>query len=657
MMKAYIGLILGGVAAVVVGVLWWEQPITSGIEAQQPRVGEVVSGRGGLAEESADYESERELRVAADESLERASEKEGVLWTLATVPDGVFREQLLMLSEEAQEQALRFLSRRRFPILDFNSMRVDDRGRIFYVCSMGGGLPLEELSMAYAAEGGGESTVSSVLVPISHLPALHSRPGASKVIFIDFDGHVITNTAWNKIASYGPVTRWDCRPYDTDGDETTFSEVELAAITQIWQRVAEDFAPFDVNVTTEQPATWHEDVCFVLVTKDVDKNGVKCPHFGYGGIAYLDTFGDPHSVFGTNDCYAPVWVMEMTVPNTAEAISHEAGHAFGLHHDGTTSLEYYYGHDNGSISWGPIMGAAYYKKISQWSKGDYKDANNTYEDDIAIIAGFLGYRPDDHGGSHETATVLTNLAAGDFEASGVIGQTGEVDVFSFTTSGGEVSISAAPYRSTSEYSYTSWGGNLDVLMELYNEEGTVVASNNPTLLATAGLSVTLPAGTYYLHIKPTGVGNPTGATPTGYVQYGSLGQYNLSGVIPFDSDGDGLPDDWEQLYFSSAVGADPAADSDGDGTDNWTEYVAGTDPTDANSFFQIISNAVPSSGTGFILTWNAVAGRIYSVSWTDDLTSGFSVIADNMSYPQNSYTDTVERAAFGNYYRIHVRLE
>jgi hypothetical protein len=47
--------------------------------------------------------------------------------------------------------------------------------------------------------------------------------------------------------------------------------------------------------------------------------------------------------------------------------------------------EYYLGHGTGAISWCPIMGAGYYTTVGQWSKGEYKLANN-HEDDLAIIA-------------------------------------------------------------------------------------------------------------------------------------------------------------------------------------------------------------------------------------------------------------------------------
>jgi hypothetical protein len=69
----------------------------------------------------------------------------------------------------------------------------------------------------------------------------------------------------------------------------------------------------------------------------------------------------------------------------------------------------------------------------------------------------------------------------------------------------------------------------------------------------------------------------------------------------FDGNGDGLPDAWQIQYFGSvnAPNAQPAADPDGDGLSNLEEYLLGTDPTNADSFGDGISDgplAPPGSG-------------------------------------------------------------
>jgi len=66
---------------------------------------------------------------------------------------------------------------------------------------------------------------------------------------------------------------------------------------------------------------------------------------------------------------------------------------------------------------------------------------------------------------------------------------------------------------------------------LYGSSGSLVASNDPTNETYAVINTMVAAGTYYLHVTGTGVGNPESDPPTGYAQYGSLGQFVVSGTI------------------------------------------------------------------------------------------------------------------------------
>ena len=50
-----------------------------------------------------------------------------------------------------------------------------------------------------------------------------------------------------------------------------------------------------------------------------------------------------------------------------------------------------------------------------------------------------------------------------------------------------------------------------------------------------------------------------------------------------DTDGDGLPDEWEKKFGLDAATADADADADGDGFSNAEEFAAGTDPSDKKS--------------------------------------------------------------------------
>ena len=358
--------------------------------------------------------------------------------------------------------------------------------------------------------------------PALTVPAFSSLPGANHTIYLDFDGHVTENTSWNSYFGKSTITS---PAYNTDGDAANFSSSELAEIEQAWQRVAEDFLPFQVNVTTVDPgveslrksgggdAQWGVRV---VVTTD----NVGC---GCGGIAYVDSFNwssdTPAFVYVTGGKYA------------AEAASHEAGHTLGLSHDGTAGSAYYGGHGSGDTSWAPLMGVGYYNNVTQWDRGEYTGTNNGGSsanygkgpDDLAIISTYngFGYRPDDHGNSISSATPLT-VSDNAVSGAGIITTRADADAFSFTTGAGLVSLSINP---------AALGANLDIRADLYDAAGNLVASSNPLDRLNASFSLTLAAGTYYLKIDGTGVGNPSDNPPTGYSDYASIGQFTIQGLI------------------------------------------------------------------------------------------------------------------------------
>jgi serralysin len=349
--------------------------------------------------------------------------------------------------------------------------------------------------------------------------SLNSLPGANHTIYLDFNGHTTTGTAWNTYSGKSSIVT---PAFDLDGNTASFSATELERIQYIWQRVVEDFSPFNVNVTTQEPTL---DRLIKSSTTDtawgvrVAIGGSSFDWFGAGagGVAYVGSFNwnsdTPTFVFSTQTLSDEKY--------TADAISHEVGHTLGLNHDGRTipSEEYYDGHGSGETGWGPIMGSGYYQNLTQWSKGEYLAANNT-EDDLAIITtqnGF-GYRVDDTGNTLATAKALT-VSGTAVSASGIIERNTDVDFFSFTTGAGPISLTVTP---------SGRSPNLDILAELYNSAGVLVASSNPADFLAASISATVGAGTYYLKVDGVGKGDPLG---TGYTDYGSLGQYAISGSI------------------------------------------------------------------------------------------------------------------------------
>jgi hypothetical protein len=455
----------------------------------------------------------------------------GSLKRIDQLPPGRLRSQIELLPDAAQQQALRWLSSLHFSERDLPSMRADAGGGIYFVCDMA----------TDSVTNSAEPVTAAAAVPVSPFPAgliFHSRPGAPNVIYLNFTGETVTGTAWNTSVGRDPIP---AVAFSTDSDYTTFSDAEQLAIKRIWQRVSEDYAPFNVDVTTERPNSFNNHTANAVITRSTDANGAPNPSSTAGGVSYVNVFGS--TAYAT---YRPSWVYINNLgPNEesyiAEATSHEVGHNMGLSHDGTSTTEYYGGNGSGDTSWGPIMGTGYNRNVSQWCKGDYYDANNT-EDDLAIISGKLSYRTDDVGNSYSNATALvitggtnivsttpdTDPANSNPANKGVIEQNTDVDVFSFYTGSGSVNLSVTPWVTPGGLTR---GGNLDVSIELRDSAGAVLATNNPASLTTASIQTNLTAGQYFLYVKNTGVGDPFSSTPSGYTAYGSIGQYFINGYV------------------------------------------------------------------------------------------------------------------------------
>ena len=383
-----------------------------------------------------------------------------------------------------------------------NAICLDSRGRLHYVCPA-----LPALINARTAENAVSGTEQ--ISTAEDVFQLHSLPGANLVIHLDFDGHTTTNTDWNtNVTSGAPIVT---PPYDRDGDTQSFSPEELSAIRQIWAQVSEDYAPFKVDVTTQEPnpeslkkSGPSDNLYGVRVC--IGGSSYDWYGSGAGGVAYLNSFDEPTDT--------PAFIFEAQLGNgnpnyTAEAVSHEAGHTFGLLHDGVTGGTSYY---EGHADWASIMGVSYYKTVTHWSRGEYASANNV-QDDLALIGAYTGFRTDDHGGTTATAT---SLGPATTTAIGLIHSRSDRDFFKFTTEAGPVTIQAIP---------STERPNLNIELRLYDSAGTLLSTEAPTGTLASTISSTLPRGSYYIRVDGLGEGSPVS---TGYSDYGSIGAYQLS---------------------------------------------------------------------------------------------------------------------------------
>lgn len=455
-------------------------------------------------------------------------------------------------------------------------IKVSDNGFVLAIDDARESAPLSTLRLPAAPVG--------AAVPGD--PSTGSRPGAPVTLYLDFDGETLENTEWN---------------FDSGIASLDFAPAAVATSAfqaDVWAAVAEDYAPFNVNVTTSRPSddklykTSSDDNEYgvhVIITDSftdvlpaaADSSGLAwiggaASDFQTGALVF--TYG----ATGGNPSAA-------TAKDIADIASHEAGHNFGLEHDGIAGEPSEYYSPTAGV-WGPIMGSTYYVPLTQWSNGDYAGSTNQ-QDDLAVITdrSTAGYRflygtvdgviyegnqvcvisgdpqnpqpgdqfqavvdgqcgptlelrftytdradraADQVGDDAANATSIAN--DGTFSAAGVIETRTDVDVYSVITAGG-------PF--TAEVEVADVGPNLDAKLTLTDAAGTVIDENDePTTRtsfeAAAGLGASVQAadlapGVYYLTVDGVGSGSGAGATTTnsgGYSDYGSLGNYTLSGT-------------------------------------------------------------------------------------------------------------------------------
>jgi hypothetical protein len=333
------------------------------------------------------------------------------------------------------------------------------------------------------------------------VPVLSSLPGAPVNVYLDFDGHV--EKAW------GNYTNIVSPPYDRDGDLKSFSQEEIESIREIWARVAEDFSPFHINVTTLDPGDYSNGrgVHVVIGGHYADWYRIRV-----GGVSFANSF--------VNSMPNVVYVFSRalgggTPKYVADLVSHEVGHTFGLEEQsvydetGRRLRDYNTGE---SKLWGPLMGNSLAAPRSIWHYGASVTAR-TVQDDVAIIArsenGF-GFRPDDHADEASGGTAVGRGRA--FRQGGVIGTLRDRDCFVFECEGGRINL---------RVDVAAMGPNLDAKLELRTLNGEVLAIDDPDEALNCSLAADLPQGTYCAVVASHG-------------SYGDLGQYTLAGSLKPD---------------------------------------------------------------------------------------------------------------------------
>ena len=117
-----------------------------------------------------------------------------------------------------------------------------------------------------------------------------------------------------------------------------------------------------------------------------------------------------------------------------------------------------------------------------------------------------------------------------------------------------------------------------------------------------------------------------------------------------DLNGDGIPDDWQKLYFGKTPADWPGrhADSDGDGASDYNEFLAGTNPLDPTS---VLRSHLATVNDQLRFNWNARPGMVYQVQVSTNLVDWVNV--GSPRYAAGAVDSVpIEKSGAGGFYRV-----
>lgn len=312
----------------------------------------------------------------------------------------------------------------------------------------------------------------------SDIRKLQSLPGASKVIWLNM----------RRIMNGTVPIGWT-----------------RAEIWEFWQGTAAGFSMYKVNVTTDSAVWAAAGVANAGIANLYDETGrSSCGVNRFGTTSGCTVYRKTDALYN------------------AGTLVHELGHLVGLSHDGYPAGIYFPGYS--SFQWVPIMGRhisglRWSNLLWQWSKGEYRTANQL-QDDLAIINRNLPYRDDDHPVA--VPLKLTGDSVPPLLNRGQIARNTDADTFSF-----EVARGGGRAKLRIDRTEFMGGSMLDVEALILDPTGSQVALHNAAAARHASLDVPLFQGRHLLVVR----GGAEGSALTGFTRYSSLGFYAIQGTV------------------------------------------------------------------------------------------------------------------------------